>query len=83
MNLVVERGNRHRRLCIYGETLGDVNLVKDLDVEDDTQRFRIVTKRTRSIKHKMDVYEVLLYSVIFTINYSHRIDVGYFAHAEV
>ena len=71
---------------VYGETLGDVNfvnLVKDLDVEDDTQRFRIVTKRTRSIKHKMDVYEVLLYSVIFTINYSHRIDVGYFAHAEV
>ena len=37
---------------VYGETLGDVNfvnLVKDLDVEDDTQRFRIVTKRTRSI----------------------------------
>ena len=71
---------------VYGETLGDVNfvnLVKDLDVEDDTQRFRIVTKRTRSIKHKMDVYEVLLYSVIFTINYSHRIDVDYFAHAVV
>jgi len=71
---------------VYGETLGDVNfvnLVKDLDVEDDTQRFRIVTKRTRSIKHKMDVYEVLLYSVIFTINYSHRIDLGYFAHAVV